>query len=122
MSYTPTSWAAGDTITAQKLNKIEGGIEDANPLIVTFDASYVADTSVADIATAMLTEGRLGIAKYSATGSSACLYAWIGTFDGSSFFWDSMAADGTDVLVAHAMSPESGTQWTVEQITISGSK
>ena len=29
MSYTPTVWANGDTITAQKLNKMENGIADA---------------------------------------------------------------------------------------------
>lgn len=29
MSYTPTVWANGDTITATKLNKIENGIADA---------------------------------------------------------------------------------------------
>lgn len=25
MSYTPTQWATGDTITAEKLNHLEGG-------------------------------------------------------------------------------------------------
>lgn len=29
MSYTPTTWANGDTITAAKLNNMESGIEDA---------------------------------------------------------------------------------------------
>ena len=29
MSYTPTSWNTGDTITASALNKIENGIADA---------------------------------------------------------------------------------------------
>lgn len=29
MSYTPTTWTTGDTITATKLNKIEQGIADA---------------------------------------------------------------------------------------------
>lgn len=29
MSYTPTTWANGDTITAEKLNKIEQGISTA---------------------------------------------------------------------------------------------
>ena len=28
MSYTPTEWKNGDTITAEKLNKIEEGIEE----------------------------------------------------------------------------------------------
>lgn len=30
MSYTPTTWANGDTITAQKMNNIEQGIVDAS--------------------------------------------------------------------------------------------
>lgn len=34
MSYTPTEWANGDIITAEKLNKIEGGIAGSNGLIV----------------------------------------------------------------------------------------
>ena len=29
MSYTPTNWQTGDTITAEKLNHMEGGIETA---------------------------------------------------------------------------------------------
>lgn len=36
MSYTPTQWQTGDTITAEKLNNMESGIENANePFIVT---------------------------------------------------------------------------------------
>lgn len=31
MSYTPTTWTTGDTITATKLNKIENGIVSASP-------------------------------------------------------------------------------------------
>lgn len=30
MSYTPTTWANGDTITAEKMNNIEQGIVDAS--------------------------------------------------------------------------------------------
>ena len=30
MAYTPTVWATGDVITAEKLNKAENGIADAN--------------------------------------------------------------------------------------------
>lgn len=36
MSYTPTNWSSGDTITSAKLNKIEQGIADAQ---MTVDAS-----------------------------------------------------------------------------------
>lgn len=33
MSYTPTEWANGDIITAEKLNKIEGGIVGSGLLV-----------------------------------------------------------------------------------------
>ena len=42
MSYTPTEWATGDTVTAEKLNKIEGGIASAGVLVATVDAQTVA--------------------------------------------------------------------------------
>lgn len=36
MSYTPTNWQTGDTITASLLNKIESGVQDAGvPEIIT---------------------------------------------------------------------------------------
>lgn len=34
MSYTPTTWSSGDTITAAALNKMEQGITNSGPLIV----------------------------------------------------------------------------------------
>lgn len=34
MSYTPTEWKNGDTITAEKLNKIEEGIEGASGVLI----------------------------------------------------------------------------------------
>lgn len=34
MSYTPTNWQTGDTVTAEKLNKMENGIELANDAFV----------------------------------------------------------------------------------------
>lgn len=30
MSYTPTEWASGDVITAEKLNKLENGVAEAS--------------------------------------------------------------------------------------------
>lgn len=35
MAYTKTSWANGDTITAEKLNHAEQGIKDNDTAIVT---------------------------------------------------------------------------------------
>lgn len=51
MSYTPTNWQTGDTVTAEKLNKMEQGIETAvDPFVVTLtptaqDFSGVTDRS-----------------------------------------------------------------------------
>ena len=39
MAYTPTVWETGDTITAEKLNKVENGIAGAYPLVVTISDS-----------------------------------------------------------------------------------
>ena len=39
MSYTPTNWQTGDTITAEKLNNMESGIEANTPLIINFHES-----------------------------------------------------------------------------------
>ena len=55
MSYTPTNWQTGDTITAEKLNNMEGGIDNAiNPFIVTLtptlqNYSGTMDKTVAEI-------------------------------------------------------------------------
>lgn len=35
MAYVKTTWQTGDVITAEKLNHVEGGIEDAQGLLVT---------------------------------------------------------------------------------------
>ena len=58
MSYTPTNWQTGDTVTAERLNKMEGGIQTAvNPFIVTLtptaqDLSGTMDKTSAEIQTA----------------------------------------------------------------------
>jgi len=55
MSYTPTQWQTGDTITAEKLNNMESGIENANePFVVTLtptaaDMSGTMDKTVGEI-------------------------------------------------------------------------
>ncbi len=48
MSYEPTTWETGDTITANKLNKMENGIADANdlaPLLVTVTVTTEDNTT-----------------------------------------------------------------------------
>lgn len=58
MSYTPTTWTTGDTITATKLNKIEQGIADAGggglgiDVIVYINGSdFATATAIGDFAT-----------------------------------------------------------------------
>ena len=56
MAYTPTVWATGDVITAEKLNKAENGIAANSVLDVTVtmeDSAYVADTEFADACAAV---------------------------------------------------------------------
>lgn len=50
MSYTPTTWTTGDTITASAMNKIENGIANAgSALIVTMNIAGVLDKTYKDI-------------------------------------------------------------------------
>lgn len=35
MAYTPTEWEFGDIVTEGKLNKLEGGVAEAYPLVAT---------------------------------------------------------------------------------------
>ena len=62
MSYTPTTWTTGDTITATALNKIENGIANAGgaALLVHVtetqsgdQVTYTADKTVGEIINAM---------------------------------------------------------------------
>lgn len=58
MSYTPTNWQTGDTVTAEKLNNMEQGIEAANDVFVVTltptaeDFSGVMDKTCAEITAA----------------------------------------------------------------------
>ena len=40
MSYEPTNWKAGDTVTSAKLNKLEQGISSNEPLVVHITNNY----------------------------------------------------------------------------------
>ena len=67
MSYEPTVWQTGDTVTAEKLNKLEQGVTNAGggvfiiPITSTedgHDITYSTTVTVGEIATA-LTNGKL---------------------------------------------------------------
>lgn len=60
MSYTPTNWQTGDTVTAEKLNNMESGIElGANLFVITLtptaqDLSGTMDKTPEEINSAIL--------------------------------------------------------------------
>jgi len=39
MSYEPTTWKAGDTVTSAKLNKLEQGVVDAGGVFIVHESS-----------------------------------------------------------------------------------
>lgn len=57
MSYTPTDWKTWDVITAEKLNKAEDGIKNAQPFIVTIttqdEETYTSDKTYAEVGAAI---------------------------------------------------------------------
>ena len=66
MSYTPTEWATGDTITAVKLNKLEGGVAAGNVFVVTVtdgETTSEADATFAEIIAA-IEAGQTCMARY----------------------------------------------------------
>ena len=72
MAYTPTEWVTGDVITAEKLNKMEDGIESASSggggggLIVNF-SNNTPDKTTAEIAAAA-SAGQIVVFKWSYEG------------------------------------------------------
>lgn len=60
MSYTPTNWKTGDTVTAQKLNKLENGVA-AKVDDVQINGTSIVSSGVADMPIA--SNGELGLVK-----------------------------------------------------------
>ena len=53
MSYTPTTWTNGDTITAEKLNKMEQGIAGAGGIFIVNEVSGALDKTFNEIDAAL---------------------------------------------------------------------
>lgn len=58
MSYTPTTWQTGDTITAEKMNNIESGISNAGSMVIpTFqigeENQFTCDMTFAEVNSAI---------------------------------------------------------------------
>lgn len=57
MAYERQTWTCGETITADKLNHIEGGVENANPFVITVapddNEILVSDKTIEEISDAI---------------------------------------------------------------------
>lgn len=88
MSYTPTNWQTGDTVTAERLNKMEQGIKNADSFIVTItqETFYVADKTYHQISDAVTAGNSIyavysGMVLYLSTITSS-FATFAGTVDG----------------------------------------
>ena len=91
MSYTKTTWNKGDVITAEKLNKIESGIEQANSSSIpsassatpqalgTAAAGSSSDYSRADHVHAMPTASDIGAIAAPVSPSNGQYLSWNGS-------------------------------------------
>lgn len=104
MSYTPTNWQTGDTVTAEKLNKLEQGVSDAGGGIV------VASAEVGEELFSIDYENPLSISLdktyeelYSATYSAIHIYI---KSEGETVgeFWFTLSAWGDTLM--YIFSPE----------------
>lgn len=87
MSYTPTTWTTGDTITATKLNKIEQGIASAGGGIL-FDIGVedgTLDKTWTEIDSAM-SAGKIVRIVDSGEGFSATYYVVATSNDGEFYY------------------------------------
>lgn len=78
MSYTPTEWKTGDTITAEKLNKLEQGVADSGggggALIVNStydDGAYTLDKTWKEIRDVFVTGVTVLVMSVSETSEEA---------------------------------------------------
>lgn len=74
MSYTPTTWAAGDTVTAAKLNKLEQGVASSGGgLVVHSDENGTLDKTWKQISDAV----ENGAIPYMISGDDEAKYVTI---------------------------------------------
>ena len=54
MAYEKTTWQSGDVVTSEKLNNIENGIANREPLICDVDETYTLNQKAGDVWNAYL--------------------------------------------------------------------
>ena len=65
MSYEPTNWKAGDTVTSAKLNKIEQGITNAGILVVNVNVDIENDIATLDKTWQEINDAAFAVAQMS---------------------------------------------------------
>ena len=88
MSYTPTTWTTGDTITATALNKIENGIANAGGGDILFDIANedgTLDKTWTEILTAC-TAGKIVRVIFNDDGISVAEYVTAVTNEEGTYF------------------------------------
>lgn len=79
MSYTPTTWTTGDTITATKLNKIEQGIADAgggggwDAIIHLEHSNNSGDDSATNLTVSIVSGTHADLSAKISDGESPCI-------------------------------------------------
>lgn len=118
MSYTPTTWTTGDTITASALNKIEQGIADGGgggvDAVIYFPNSTVGYQVYGDFNKALekaqqgipLTAYELGYYQSTSSGFSAGGYNFLGTYYSSNY------PNQIDLLITAGV----GYRWTASGV------
>lgn len=105
MSYTPTTWAAGDTVTATKLNKIEQGIVSASlgGVLVVTDTDGALDKTWQEIHDAMLSGGAVVQIGQTSVDVVACVFVSFGMYkvrsysSGNMILYETSSASGYPV-------------------------
>ena len=98
MAYTPTEWQTGDVVTAEKLNKIEGAIEECSSKVPSMSGLVEAST---DPETDVITINKSFNDLVAITQAGVLPFLIVSTEEGTSCytFIHSIYTDG--VYVAH---------------------
>ena len=110
MAYTPTSWVAGDKVTAAKLNNIEQGIVVASGLVTaTVDGATVTlDKTVNDIK-AMVAAGALPYFVVPSENLVFLLLAFADSADGYGALFGNLTEGPLNFSAVDADTPLSAT-------------
>lgn len=106
MSYTPNTWAAGDTVTAAKLNSLEQGVADAGNITIieaTYDSNsglYTLDATANNVWQACQ-NGIVLVKSADGTGYIECGIITVGYINENGYnfqteYRDFFASSGTD--------------------------